>query len=109
LLPVTWRDGWPVILEPDRAIPQVVRGPKFMQARTQAPLSGNFTWRDEFDTGALDKAWLQLRTSQQKWFDLRRVAGALSIDPQVARLGDIATPSFLARRQQHRAFDATTS
>lgn len=109
LLPVTWRDGWPVILEPDRAIPHVVRGPKFMQARTQAPLSGNFTWRDEFDTGALDKAWLQLRTSQQKWFDLHRVEGALSIDPQVARLGDIATPSFLARRQQHLAFDATTA
>ena len=109
LLPVTWHDGWPLILERDRAIPRVVRGPKFMQARTQAPLSGNFTWRDEFDTSALDKAWLQLRTSQQKWFDLRRVAGALSIDPQVARLGDTATPSFLARRQQHLVFDATTA
>ena len=30
LLPVTWRDGWPIILEQGRAIPYVVRGPKFM-------------------------------------------------------------------------------
>lgn len=109
LLPVTWRDGWPVILEPGRTIPYVVRGPKFMAARDQQPLSGNFTWRDEFDGGTLDKAWLQLRTSHEKWFDLQRVRGALSIDPQITRLDDLGTPSFLARRQQHRAFDASTA
>ena len=36
------------------------------------------------------------------------IPGALSIDPQVTRLDDVATPSFLARRQQHLVFDATT-
>ena len=106
LLPVTWRDGWPVILDRVRAIPFVVRGPKFMAAGEQAPLSGNFTWRDEFDGATLDPAWLQLRGRQ--WFDLRRSPGALSIDPQVTGLDDVATPSFLARRQQHLVFDATT-
>ena len=70
LLPVKWRDGWPIILEHGRAIPQVVRGPNFMEAGDQKPLSGNFTWRDEFDEEALDKAWLQLRA--REWFDLRR-------------------------------------
>jgi beta-glucosidase len=107
LLPVTWRDGWPVILEQGRALPYVVRGPKFMEARDQRPLSGNFTWRDEFDGATLDKAWLQLRARQ--WFDLRRTPGALTIDPQVTALDAIATPSFLARRQQHLAFDATAA
>jgi beta-glucosidase len=106
LLPVTWRDGWPVILEHGRAIPYVVRGPKFMAARDQQPLSGNFTWRDEFDAATLDKAWLQLRA--RRWVDLRSTPGALSIDPQVTRLDDVAIPSFLARRQQHEVFEATT-
>jgi beta-glucosidase len=106
LLPVTWRDGWPVILEHGRAIPYVVRGPKFMAAGDQQPLSGNFTWRDEFDGATLDQAWLQLRA--RNWVDLRRTPGALSIDPQATRLDDVATPAFLARRQQHLVFDATT-
>ena len=63
LLPVTWRDGWPIILEQGRAIPQVVRGPNFMEARDQKPLSGNFTWRDEFDEEALDKSLVAVARS----------------------------------------------
>jgi beta-glucosidase len=106
LLPVTWRDGWPVILEHGKTIPYVVRGPRFMEARDQQPLSGNFTWRDEFDSATLDNNWLQLRARQS--FDLKRTPGALSIDPQVTRLDDVATPAFLGRRQQHLVFDATT-
>ena len=82
-------------------------GRSFMEAGDQKPLSGNFTWRDEFDGEALDKSWLQLRAPQE-WFDLRRTAGALTIDPQVTRLDDVATPALLARRQQHLVFDATT-
>jgi alpha-N-arabinofuranosidase len=77
-----------------------------MAAGDQQPLSGNFTWRDEFDGATLDQAWLQLRA--RNWVDLRRTPGALSIDPQATRLDDVATPAFLARRQQHLVFDATT-
>jgi alpha-N-arabinofuranosidase len=40
LLPVSWKDGWPVILEPGKAIPYVVKGPKVMKrdAQEQADL-----------------------------------------------------------------------
>src|SRR4029453_12025869 len=41
-------------------------------------------------------------------FYLKKSPGALSIDAQVTRLDDVATPSFLGRRQQHFVFDATT-
>ena len=106
LLPVTWRDGWPEILEHGRAIPYVVRGPKFMAAGDQRPLSGNFTWRDEFDAGSLDKSWLQLRAPSQP--SPASGGGELKIEPQVATLDAIATPSFIGRRQQHLVFDAST-
>ena len=110
LLPVTWKDGWPMILEPGRAIPQVVSGPKFMQRdATQAPLSGNFTWRDEFDKPALDRAWLFLRAPKQSWADLRAQPGKLVIRPLAETLDSARSPSFLARRQQHLAFEASTS
>jgi beta-glucosidase len=106
LLPVTWRDGWPVILEHGRAIPYVVRGPKFMAAGEQRPLAGNFTWRDEFDAGSLDRSWLQLRASSQP--APASGDGELRIEPQVTTLDAIATPSFIGRRQQHLVFDAST-
>jgi alpha-N-arabinofuranosidase len=107
LLPVEWRDGWPVILDAGRAIPLVVPGPKFMRAGGQAPLSGNFTWRDEFDGDQLDFAWLQLRAPERKWFDLRRTRGSLMLEPQRTRLDERGNPSFLGRRQQHLVFDAS--
>ena len=52
LLPVTWKDGWPVILEHGKAIPYTLRARKRMAHAKDAggdALSGNFTRRDEFD------------------------------------------------------------
>ena len=106
LLPVTWRDGWPLILEQGKPIPAVVKGPAFMGTGPQSPLSGNFSWRDDFDKPDLDLAWLQLRTSDQRWFDLKRTSGALMIEAR-GPFGKEPSPAFLARRQQHLTFDAS--
>lgn len=110
LLPVTWKQGWPTILEPGRAIPRVLEGPAFLdRAATQTPNSGNFTWRDEFEGPRLDRAWMQLRTPQQVWAALDTVPGQLAIRPLDEGLESLGNPSFLARRQQHLAFEASTS
>lgn len=109
LLPVTWKDGWPIILEHGKTIPYVATGPKFMAAAKQAPLTGNFTWRDEFDRDALDLAWIQIRTPKQQWFDLKTKKGALTIDALPVKLDELTNPSFLARRQQHTSFEASTA
>lgn len=109
LLPVTWRDGWPIILEHGKAIPYVMAGPKFMEKGDLASLSGNFTWRDEFDSSSLDSAWLQVRTPKESWYDLRTHPGSLAIRPRTTPLSALENPSFLARRQQHMAFDASTA
>jgi xylan 1,4-beta-xylosidase len=107
LLPVTWHDGWPLILEHGKAIARVARGPSFMKEGEQAPLSGNFAWRDDFDTPKLDLAWMQLR-AEQGWFELNRDKGVLAIEPRGGFDGK-RTPAFLARRQQHLTFDASLS
>ena len=81
--------GWPTILPRGERIPQVADGPSLMQRdATQAPLSGNFTWRDDFDKPALDTAWLFARVPKSPWADLRSHAGKLAI--AVGWLGDPA-------------------
>ncbi|MDH5822532.1 glycoside hydrolase family 43 protein [Luteimonas sp. RD2P54] len=110
LLPVEWRDGWPVILEPGRTIPYVLPAPSWMQGPAdQAPMTGNFTWRDEFDGPALDGAWRFVRVPKQDWADLRAQPGWLAIQPLAEGLDTLRNPAFLARRQQHLAFEASTA
>ncbi len=110
LLPVEWRDGWPTILAPGRAIPQVAPAPKFAAHNTsQAPMTGNFTWRDEFDKPTLDPAWMFVRVPKQPWADLKAKPGKLAIHPLADGLDTLRNPSFLARRQQHLAFEASTA
>lgn len=108
LLPVTWRDGWPVILDAVEAIPAVVAGPAFMaRGLRQAPASGNFRWRDDFDQAELDRAWLRVRVPKTPWVDLRARPGQLAIQPLAERLDTLRNPAFLARRQQHLKFSAS--
>jgi alpha-N-arabinofuranosidase len=108
LLPVTWKDGWPMILEHGKPIPTTLRGPKFMKGGasvTADALSGNFTKRDEFD-GKPGSEWLQVHVPKERWFDTQ--GGALQIRALKGRLSEKRNVSFLARRQQHTKFEATT-
>jgi xylan 1,4-beta-xylosidase len=107
LLPVTWKDGWPVILPAGQPVPYIAPAPAFMRGDArQAPSTGNFSWRDDFDAPALDPSWLQLRVPKQAWTDLRSHPGLLAIRAQREGLDTLRNPSFLARRQQHLRFEA---
>jgi alpha-N-arabinofuranosidase len=110
LLPVSWKDGWPVILEQGQPVPYVAQGPSTMPrgkvAPAHDPLAGNFTLVEEFN-GALGPEWIQVHVPKTKWFELRD--GALRITPQPVGLDAMRNPSFLARRQAHMNFDASTS
>jgi alpha-N-arabinofuranosidase len=121
LLPVTWRDGWPVILGRGERIPYVVAAPAGSIESVEpparpargaeyppAPTTGNFTWRDDFGLRTLRPEWLQVRVPQQPWADLGARPGWLTIHPLPATLDSLTNPSFLAHRQQHLVFDAST-
>ena len=109
LLPVQWQDGWPIILEAGKTIPYVGRGPAFMASGDQAPLTGNFTWRDEFKAPQLDFTWIQVHVPKTQWFDLESAPGKLTVKPLAISLTEKTNASFLARRQQHIHFDASTA
>ena len=108
LLPVTWKDGWPVILEHGKVIPTTLPAPAAAKQAGRTPfdaLSGNFTQRDEFD-GKLGPEWLQVQVPKRPWYWLKD--GALWIEAQDVNLDQNLNASFLARRQQHQKFDAST-
>ena len=128
MLPVTWHDGWPVILPKGAAIPYVVPAPKFIVYSTTAQTSradehghlanagagalyqptGNFEWLDEFNSTVLDPQWLYVRTPVTRWADLTQRPGWLTIHALHVGLDSLQNMSFLARRQQHQTYDAST-
>ncbi|GAE59394.1 hypothetical protein XPN_1300 [Xanthomonas arboricola pv. pruni MAFF 301427] len=110
LLPVHWRDGWPSILPAGEPIPYVAKSPRGAKTPAdQAPLSGNFTWRDDFAGTSLQREWLSLRVPKAEVADLRARAGWVTLHASAQGLDSTATPAFLARRQQHARFTASTA
>jgi xylan 1,4-beta-xylosidase len=71
------------------------------------PLSGNFTWRDDFTSPALSPLWIMLRAPKETWW--RLTEGKLTLTPRTETLAGKANPTFLARRLQHAKFEAATS
>jgi alpha-N-arabinofuranosidase len=106
LLPVTWtQDEWPVILPHGRRVPWLVPTPGGNDVAPNT-LSGNFTWRDEFDESALGPSWLMLRAPHDTWWSLAQ--GQLRLTPRPDFLSGHGQPSFLAHRVQHARFTAST-
>ncbi len=120
LLPVKWTDdGWPQILPPGERVPYVVKAPgranppdepspePARQGRLAlpTPLTGNFTWTDNFDDVKLSPLWIMLRTPRQNWWSL--AGGRLNLTPQAELLSGKGNPSFLGRRLQHSRFETS--
>lgn len=84
-------------------------GPAFQSDAGQAPNTGNFTWRDEFDSTKPRREWFNVRVPKTPWADLHTKPGTLAIHPLAEGLDTLRNPSFLARRQQHLAFEASTA
>ena len=107
LLPVEWKDGYPVILEKGRPVPTVVAKSELYPGTGYPYLTGNFTWRDDFDADALDFEWSFIRTPRGEWW--RQADGRMAIDAQPRSLYVLDNPAYLGKRQQHQVFEAETS
>jgi len=106
LLPVSWKDGWPLILPPHTAVPLLVsaRVGRVTNYVRREGRQGADIQRDEFK-GTSETEWLQVRVPKQPWY--RMDQGALEITALPVNLEQKLNPSFLARRQQDQRFDAS--
>jgi alpha-N-arabinofuranosidase len=98
LLPVTWRDGWPVILDHGQPVPYVQAAPALPGSQARQATAGAFQVRVRFAARELPLDWMMLRNPREVWW---RTGAGLTITARPERLADRANPSFLGRRQQH--------
>jgi alpha-N-arabinofuranosidase len=108
LLPVTWKDGWPIILEQGKDIPYQHKAPA-IKATTITPdkLSGNFTWQDNFSSNTLGFEWVSLRSADSPFYRLTK--SGIQLQALNIKLDSLAQPAFLGRRQQHTRFNASAT
>lgn len=103
LLPVTWKDGWPLILPARTPLPASVARPKLPASPSDEPAS----WVEEFDTSKLTADWLMLRTPKgAPWW--RISGGALTLDARPVAAGALAQPSYIGKRMRHAKASWTT-
>jgi len=109
LLPVRWQEEWPIILEPQTAVPRQLKQPDIQAAEPGIPpQSGNFVWLDDFDAPELNAQWLRLRTSTTEWTELDSQAEVVRLTALPIPLWEKSQPAYLARVQQHLEFSAST-
>lgn len=106
MLPVTWKDGWPVILDKNQTVPMVVRHPGAKRADNVT--FGNFTVRDDFSSPELGLEWLSLRGPADGLYSLQDKPGYLSLKCGANNISRRGIPSALFRRIQHHEFTART-
>jgi len=107
LLPVSWKNEWPVILQQGKEIPYQLNAPK-ISATTKNPetMTGNFLWQDSFSGAALQHPWVSLRTADSPFYTLQK--NSIRLQALTIGLDKLEQPAFLGRRQQHTRFSAST-
>lgn len=104
LLPVTWKDGWPTILEKGKAIPTVNDKPGL--SPKESYWTGNFSYTDTFDGDKLDQRWIFLRNPSDFY---STGSNGLTITPKASSIAEKVSPSAIFVRQQHTTFTAETT
>ena len=110
LLPVTWTDGWPVILPGRETVPYAHARPNLpLGKKPPVATSGNIASLDEFDATSLAPYWAMLRTPRERWYDLTSAPGSLTLQARPEPLSGRGQPSLIARRQQNGSAMASTA
>jgi alpha-N-arabinofuranosidase len=110
LLPVTWRDGWPVILPRGERVPMVLERPALPRSPQPVPTSGPIEWSERFAAEKLPPQWMTIHPPKQTWFDTG--PDGLKLTPSSTPLGGHGSggqPAYLAHRLQHHKATLTAT
>ncbi|HEY7808369.1 MAG TPA: glycoside hydrolase family 43 protein [Croceibacterium sp.] len=104
LLPVSWKDGWPLFLPADVPVPLVAKTPALPASRG----SQWDRWTDDFIERALSPEWLRLRNPPPVR-DYALHDGDLVLFPGHEPAGSLGTPTFYGRRLRHPTATISTT
>jgi xylan 1,4-beta-xylosidase len=107
LTPVKWIDEWPQFNPGYEEIQYHYPLPLPEKKVDSHPYSGNFTFRDEFNSTNLHPDWMFLRNPKESWYSIKGGVLSLQLRPQTVMGTD--NPPFIARRQQHQKGEASTA
>jgi xylan 1,4-beta-xylosidase len=118
MLPVEWKDGWPVILSGNDEVKYEYPVPMPKQTkRVRNEFSGNFTFTDDFSSSTLDPRFVFLRNPDADLYNLSKNKGSLTLKLKPTTIAGKESPAFIGFRQSHLKcaasaeieFDAATS
>jgi len=110
MAPVTWKNGWPHILEGKEEVKY--KYPVPLPSLTKNVINsfgGNAFYKDDFNTGKLNDRFMFLRTPREPWYSLAKKKGWLTVNLRKETCSEKVNPSFIAFRQQNHRCEATTS
>lgn len=100
MAPVKWVNDWPVFdLGGDIVKSNYLTPNNVVKQEKSFKNSGNYTFKEEFDTAELGFEWLFLRTPREKWYNISD--GSLQIQTRSESVSNFENPSFIGYRQQH--------
>ncbi|WP_372752922.1 glycoside hydrolase family 43 protein [Labilibaculum sp.] len=108
LVPVSWKNGWPLFLETDRKVELIQENtglPSTNNAADCVP-NGNFIHTDNFDSEELIADWNFIRTPYNKCYVINTKQKRLELESLPVNIRDFGQPAFIGRRQQHTNFEA---
>lgn len=104
LTPVEWKKGeWPVVNKTGQT-DEVMKVSTLPIQAFEKP-----TTKDNFDKGKMDFLWIHLRNPDPKNYSITERKGFLRLKGSALTLNDLASPTFIARRQQHFNFSASVN
>ena len=102
LLPVAWKDGWPVILPRGERVPMVLQRPDLPRNPQPRP-TGAIAWTERFDAAALPPQWMTFHPPKTAWYATGK--SGLRLTPSSMPIGAFGTtpgqPAYVAHRLQH--------
>ncbi len=104
LMPVNWRDGWPIFGDDGHALLKVT-------AKMPHPIAARekINERDEFNAERLGLPWVVLGDLPDAAWSLTAKPGVLRLRGGMATLDSTGTPTLVARRLAHLKFEAATA
>ena len=109
MAPVTWKDGWPVILEGKEEVQYSYPVPMpAITKRVNNPYNGYTDFTDEFNRTKLNDRFMFLRTVKEKWYSLTEKKGFLTMKLRPETGSGNKNPSFIAFRQPNNYCGVTT-
>lgn len=100
MAPVEWTDGWPKI-NPGSEKVQYKTPINATLKKAKDKFSGNYDFKDEFNSSTLNNRYSFLRTQRNQWHNLKTKPGSLAIALQPQTCSETDNPSMVCFRQPH--------